>query len=428
MKKLANWIVAILFIICMFCIMRYLQNQNLTSVESETNEDVITITVLAGQSSSDAGIEDMIDEALAEKFPNVQLEWECVDWGEKFDTQMQVRIAAGDIPDIMVGKAQDIETYAAEGNLAPISTNCTKRIKEEALQSVKKDGVVYGLPYNVLYQGVIYNKNIFEHYGLKPPTTRKELEDIELILEKNQTTPFAAHFWESWMVGNMTMQFFMNDIFRDRPNWGDLFRTGEESFFNNNQMKDCLLQNQNILAHSWDDAMMIDQYECDQRFFEGEAAMYLTGSWSLQLINQYNENLNQEYGIFPYPNQKGNSNLLRETNMTFMKSSTTQYDDLIDQILEELVTNEELIQDILDFTQAFSTIKGIESKYQRCIEEDVNWYEQNNQVMDVSTGNKELIWSFQNDLAVKQQEWLQGKIALEDVLHYADDQRMESSQ
>lgn len=47
----------------------------------QTQEDEIVLNVLAGQSTSDAGIEDMIDDFLAEEFPNVKLEWECVDWG-----------------------------------------------------------------------------------------------------------------------------------------------------------------------------------------------------------------------------------------------------------------------------------------------------------------------------------------------------------
>lgn len=426
MKKWVKWFAAILFLISLFLIVRYIRYQNLADMGSTTKEEnPIIITVLAGQSTSDAGIEDMIDEALAEKFPNVQLEWECVDWGEKFDSQMQARFAAGDVPDIMVGKAQDVATYAVGGNLAPISAPCTVKIKDQALQAVTKDGIVYGLPYNALYQGVVYNKNIFKKYGLKPPTTLENLEEIVSILNENKIPPFAAHFQESWKVGNMTMQFLMNDIFREEPNWGELFRKSEVDFSNNDKVKACLKQNQYILTNSWEDARMIDQYESDRRFFEGEAAMYLTGSWSLQSVNQYNTN--QEYGIFPYPNQIGDSDLIRETNMIFMKSNTTQYGDIVNQILEELITNETLIQDILDFTQTFSTIKDIEPKYKSCIEDDVNWYEENNRVVEVTAGNNQLIWSFQNDLAMKQKEWLQGKIPFEDVLNYADKQRLESS-
>ena len=50
-----------------------------TAVMVKADDEPVTLTVLAGQSTTDAGIEDMIDEALAEKYPNITLEWECVD-------------------------------------------------------------------------------------------------------------------------------------------------------------------------------------------------------------------------------------------------------------------------------------------------------------------------------------------------------------
>ena len=47
--------------------------------ENETEEQDVIISVLAGQSTSDAGVEDMIDEWMQKNFPTVSLEWECVD-------------------------------------------------------------------------------------------------------------------------------------------------------------------------------------------------------------------------------------------------------------------------------------------------------------------------------------------------------------
>ena len=77
----------------------------------EAGGEEVTLTVLAGQSTTDAGIEDMIDEALAEKYPEITLEWECVDWGNDFQPKMQQYLQSG-LPDIMIGKAQDVATYA----------------------------------------------------------------------------------------------------------------------------------------------------------------------------------------------------------------------------------------------------------------------------------------------------------------------------
>ena len=59
-----------------------------TTTQGETtDQEPVTLTILAGQSTTDAGIEDMIDAAMAEKYPHITLEWECVDWGNDFQAQ-----------------------------------------------------------------------------------------------------------------------------------------------------------------------------------------------------------------------------------------------------------------------------------------------------------------------------------------------------
>lgn len=389
------------------------------------DEDGILLTVLAGQSTSDAGIEDMIDEVIAEEYPNVKLQWECVDWGEKFNSQMQGRFAAGDIPDIMIGKAQDVQAYAHTGNLSVLPKDYTDRIRAEALKAVTVDGAVYGMPYNAWYQGVIYNKEIFRKYNLKVPETQKGLSDIIKVLKENGVTPFASHFRESWKVGNMTMQFFMNEIFSSTPEWGDRFRQGGVNFTDSPVIRRCLSYNKMILDASWQDALLIDQFESDSRFTQGQAAMYLTGSWSMQFTSQYNENM--ELGIFPFPNENGNARLIRETNMTFMKSSKTKHSELINDIFNTLLTSEKLEREILDFTQTASVVKGVEPASRSRIQDDIDRYEKDGQVVEVSLGNSQFVWSFQNDLAAQQLLWLQGEKTLDEVLAYADREREESA-
>lgn len=388
------------------------------------SDDTVILTVLAGQSTSDAGVDEMIDEKLSERYPNVKLEWECVDWGEDFDAQMQARFSSGDIPDIMIGKAQDVTAYASTGNLALISEECISKINIEARESVSINGIAYGLPYNALYQGVIYNKDIFRQYGLSVPATVEQLDQIIMKLKENNITPFASHYQESWSVGNTTMQFFMNEVFREEPTWGEDFRQGLVSFSDSEDIIYCLENNKKILDNSWEDAMCIDQFESDNRFTKGQAAMYVTGSWSLQFADQYDEA--GEYGIFPYPNQRGNALLIRETNMTFMKSSKSEYGDLIDDIFNMLLTDENLVEEILDFTQSSSVIEGVTPIFYSCIQEDIDFYEKNKQVIDVTIGNTQLVWTFQNDLAMYQLSWLQGEKTLEEVLSYADAHREES--
>ena len=395
------------------------------SMEEAEEGDKVTISVLAGQSTSDAGIEDMIDEWLQKKFPNVALDWECVDWGDGFNSKIQGHFAAGDIPDLIIGKAQDVQTYAKTGNLGLIPEQCSQKIEPEALQSVTVDGKVYGVPYNAWYQGVIYNKNIFQELGLEAPKTEEELQEVIQRLKEHGIVPFAAHFQESWKVANMTMQYMMNDVFCKEPEWGKQFREGKQDFSGNEVVMHSLQNNQMILENSWEDALQLEQFESDSRFIQGEAAMYLTGSWSMQFVSQYGKNI--DFGIFPYPAQGGEAKLLRETNMTFMKSADSKYGDWIDKILYGLLNDRKLVQEILGFTQSSSVIKNIQPAYTSEIQEDIDWYERNGKVLDVSGGNSQLTWDFQNSFAVEQLDWLKKERTLEEVLEYADQHREFSS-
>lgn len=396
-----------------------------TGTGDELQQEPVTLSVLAGQSTSDAGIEDMINEWMEEEYPQVTLEWECVDWGDGFNSKIQGRFAAGDIPDIMIGKAQDVQTYARTGNLGEISARCSGKIEPWALETVTSDGKVYGVPYNAWYQGVIYNKGIFEELDLEPPETEEELDQVTERLKEAGIVPFAAHFQESWKAANMTMQYMTNDIFRNTPDWGDQFRSGSQNFSGNEVIRHCFENNRKILENSWEDALQIDQFESDSRFTQGEAAMYLTGSWSMQFASQYGED--QEFGIFPYPSQNGEAYLIRETNMTFMKSADSEYGDLIDEIFSDLLTEQDLAQEILAFTQSSSAIKGITPVYENKLQSDIDWYIENGKVTDASVGNAQLTWEFQDKVAVQQLLWLRGETSLDSVLRYADDNRTFSS-
>lgn len=164
----------------------------------------------------------MVDEWMEKNFPQVYLEWECVDWGDQFNTQMKSRIAAGEIPDIMIGKAQDVQIYARTGNLAKISDAYLGKIKKDALKEVTVNGAVYGIPYNAWYQGVIYNKDILKK---QTDTAHDKRRVRRYCCESGEKgiVPFASHFQESWEAANMTMQYMMNEILVK-------FRIGEISF------------------------------------------------------------------------------------------------------------------------------------------------------------------------------------------------------
>lgn len=389
------------------------------SDNSDDAGDEVTLTVLAGQSTTDAGIEDMIDEALAEKYPEVTLEWECVDWGNDFQPKMQQYMQSG-LPDIMIGKAQDVATYAPLGVLGTIDDTYLDKGLDAARENVTIDGSTYGLVYNALYQGVYYNKTMFKENGWEIPKTMDDLQKIIDDCNAKGITPFASHMVDTWSIGNVTMQFMMNDVFNHTPDWGDQFRDGKVSFSEDKNMQTAYQYNKLIFDNTFPETFSTEQTDCDAKMVLGEAAMKVSGSWSIQNFLDIDENF--DFGIFPFPNQTGDSKLIFEPNITVMTSAATEHQDAVDKVLDVLTSDTELATEIYDYTKTASMLKDVSPTFENPSQEDIDKYAASGDIVDVTLGNNQLVWGgFQEENAKYIASWLQGEISFEDTLKASDD-------
>lgn len=390
----------------------------MTGMVASAEEEPVTLTILAGQSTTDAGIEDMIDEALAEVYPNITLEWECVDWGNDFQPKMQQYMQSG-LPDIMIGKAQDVATYAPQGILAEIGEDYLAAGLDAARENVTIDGKTYGLVYNALYQGVYYNRTMFAENGWEIPTTIEELQAIIDDCIAKGITPFASHMVDTWSIGNVTMQFMMNDVFNNDPTWGDKFRAGEVSFSDSEAAQTAYKYNELIFNNTYEDTFSTEQTDCDARMVLGEAAMKVSGSWSIQNFLDIDESF--DFGIFPFPNQTGDSKLIFEPNICIMTSASTEHQDAVNKVLEVLTTDKDLAVEIYDYTKTASMLKDVSPTFDNPSQSDIDKYAAEGMVVDVTLGNNQLVWGgFQEENAKDIAAWLQGDATFEDALAASD--------
>ena len=392
--------------------------------QTPQQEEKVLLTVLAGESTSDPGMAELIYERIEEAFPNVELEWENVDWGERFSVRLNAMLSSGEAPDIIIGKAQDIQAFYPTGALGVFPETLASRLVDEAVEAGTADGRLYGLVYNQLYQGVLYNKNIFWRYNFEVPKTEAELAAIVDRLNRVGQTPFAAHFQETWHTGNILMQFAIGDVFSKEPDWGDRLRAGEVSF-TDSAYRVCAQKVAYQYENTWTDAMQVTQSESDLRFAGEEAVMYLGGSWSVQALKSVAPY--RKIGIFPYPNSTGDAKLIAEPNITFMKGAATKHDALIDEIFEMLLSDEELARTVCAFTQTDTCLKGVEVDSLDMIREDIERYRREDGIVSASIGNNQLIWAFQYDCAELLLSHLRGEQSLDSVLTQWDLLRDQSS-
>lgn len=256
------------------------------------------------------------------------------------------------------------------------------------------------------------------------PQTLDELERLVEQLEEIGITPFATHFQEVWYTGNVMMQLATNDVFVKDGQWGEEFRKGNRSFAASQEMQNCIWQMQYIYEHSWPDAMLLSQLDADDRFAQDEAAMYITGTWSLQALQSIRPDMS--IGIFPYPNQEGDAKLLVETNLTFMKSADSPYEELLDDILFDIFQDLSFAENFYDFSQSYSTLNSVENQEPKLLAGELDQYIETGSIQNVEIGNQQLAWNFQYDFAKQMLMWLQGSLRFDALLEYADENRMYS--
>jgi raffinose/stachyose/melibiose transport system substrate-binding protein len=394
--------------------------------QGEAKGQKVTVSILAGQSTTDAGIEDMIDKAMAVKYPNITLQWETVDWGKDFQPKMQQYIQSG-LPDIMVGKAQDIATYGSMGKLADLTGKpYLTRVLDAAIPGVTIKGKTYGLVYNAFCQGVYYNRKLFNDNGIKVPTTLTELQTVINKFKALGITPFATHFVDTWSIGNITMQFAINDVFNKTPDWGDQLRAGKASFAKSAAYRNVYGYNKLIYDNTWKgETFSLAQTDCDARLVQGKAAMKVSGSWSIQ--NFLNVDPDFDFGVFPFPNQTGDAKLIFEPNMTWMKSATTKNSDAVDAVFDVITSDKALALEIYNFTKTASMLKGVSPTFKNPSQKDIDKYAAAGMMIDANIGNNQLKWGgFQEENAKDIAMWLQGKASLDDALSASDDRRAAS--
>lgn len=421
MRRFANLILMATFIVILissFTIYHIFTNISIPQYTSSEVSEEIVLTCFNYFTAEGAVFAERFPEAVKEQFPNVTIEMEIIEWNKMHPT-IEARFAANEVPDIMVLKSQDIPTYAPTGNLMDLTGQpFLDNVIELSRQSIIIDGREYGIPYNALYQGVFYNREIFSEKNLSIPQTYDELIKICEKLESQGITPFSTHLMDVWHIANMTMQFAMVEVFNKNPNWGyDLF-DGKVSFSTSDEYRRVFEIMKDIRKYTFEDTFTYDQMKAVELFAKGEAAMMVTGTWNCDIIERFNPKL--DYGIFPFPGRDSETKLLFEPNYTWAGSSRSENKELILKILEFIATDKELARYCAETSKTQSMIKGVDIISHNSISSDINKYIRANKVVDVNIGNIQIKWDYQEEYSRYIQEWLLDKITLDEALEAAD--------
>lgn len=163
------------------------------------------------------------------------------------------------------------------------------------------------IPYSIMAAGIIYNKDIFEEYGLDVPETWDELIEVCEALQAEGVTPIylTAASADNWTIGQGPFDYavggsidvlqFFEDLEAEGTDVGADSQVSFQKDFAEPVEKMRLLadeySNQDSLNRSYGDG--------NTAFANGEAAMYMQGPWAFSEIAKTDPDLN--LGTFPLP-------------------------------------------------------------------------------------------------------------------------------
>ncbi len=237
---------------------------------------------------------------------------------------LKARMASGDAPAIIqLQSYAAVYEFAAAGWLADLTDEpVISKVADGAKNAVTYNGRIYALPMDLAGIGIIYNKDIFNKYGLTPPTTFDELRAVCATLKRNDVVPFAALLKANWSMGHIISMLHTTLAGDKLMSWMDQMNQGRASFADPIDTRQLFRLLDFYKANLHANAAEMDQAEQHAAFAAGEAAMMVQGLWAYQACLTINPDLNCGFIPFPVNNNPADSKLFADVDSTFAIAAT----------------------------------------------------------------------------------------------------------
>jgi len=211
----------------------------------------------------------------------------------------------GTPPDLLMTWAGNRMNHLIEsGNISPIDDLwASKKMDEQYSAQVSKllshKGHYYAVPVSQHYFPIWYNKHIFKKFNLTKPKTWKELLHIADVLSSNDIIPFSlgaefrwpAQYWFDYLLMSTAGYEYRDKLVSGKAKftdpqvvnvfhqWGKMI---EKGYFNK-------------------DAHKIDWLEAALMLYNGEAAMNLMGTYTIEYFENRGWIAGKDFDFFVFP-------------------------------------------------------------------------------------------------------------------------------
>ena len=227
-----------------------------------------------------------------------------------YQTAMQQSIRGEEAPGLFTWwSGPQLETLAKNGLLEDLTDMwpdyvTANGVSADIAESFTVDGKVYAVPYSIIYNTLIYNKNIFAKYNLEIPTTFEEFLTVCQTLKDNGVTPvalkndsWAGFIWFQAMLASYDPQLYQDVCDGTKP------YTDEGVVTVMNQWKE-------MLDKGYFSTPMTIQ-DMDKSLAAGTVAMELEPNYEAgTLVKEYGMVAGEDIGTFVLPSMNDHKKVL----------------------------------------------------------------------------------------------------------------------
>lgn len=239
-------------------------------------------------------------EYLRRMLPDISVTYEYVSM-DYYGSNLNTQLLSENGPDI-IEVGGETRLLAVSGKLLDLTgQSFVDQYLAASLTPYSVNSHIYATPLQSWFEGIFYNKRIFEENGLSPPATLDEFIELHKQLAADGIKPqtMGAQSWEPLMKQSIGM--VANEFFSKKENAGfDLEFDAGRAYLKDNWLPAVTEWSRLITEGCLTPDMLNYSYEQALDEFAGEqAAMWESGPWSVGTILQKNPDI--QLGMFPIP-------------------------------------------------------------------------------------------------------------------------------
>lgn len=304
-----------------------------TETEKDSSDKV---TIRMSYWNSEDTMQAMLDY-LADAVPNVEIEYQFID-NSNYDTIIDTQLSAGEGPDIICESPGSALKHAKLGYLEALD-DLAADYSSAGTSVYGYDGNTYALPGISWFEGIYYNKEIFEENNIELPKTFDEFLDVCSKFQDAGMTPLAAGLksWEPLLKSSMafvTAEYLSTD---EGKGFGEAYRNGETTMDGT----------WNPYVETWSklidngvyttDMTGVDHDQALEQFATGGAAMFCSGSWDYDAIMEKNPDL--QLDMMPFYGTKESAGwLIGGPGCGFAANAASKNLDAVKEVLAAIST------------------------------------------------------------------------------------------